>query len=68
MTQWVRCHWNPHVEGLTMLLLDQHKVQKTPTIEGLLFSECNTTTVLIPPGCTSLVQLLDVVFNAPFKR
>ena len=50
-----------------MLLLDQYKAQKTPTIEGLLSSECNTTTMLIPPGCTSLVQPLDVVFNAPFK-
>ena len=67
MTQWVRHHWKPHVEGPKMLLLDQHKAQKTPTIEGLLSSECNTTTVLIPPGCISLVQPLDVVFNAPFK-
>ena len=66
MTQWVKHHWKPHVEGPTMLLLDQHKAQKTPTI-SLLFSECNTTTVLIPPGC-SLVQPLDLVFNTPFKH
>ena len=23
MTQWVRCHWKPHVEDPTMVLLDQ---------------------------------------------
>ena len=67
MIQWVRHHWKPRVEGPTMLLLDQHKAQKTPSIESLLSSECNTA-VLIPPGCTSLVQPLDVVFNAPFKH
>ena len=64
----VRHQWKPHVEGPTMLCLDQHKAQNTPSIEGLLSSECNTTAVLIPPGCTSLVQPLDVVANAPFKR
>ena len=66
--QWVRHHWKPHVEGPTVLLLDQCKAQKTPSIESLLSSECNTTSVLIPPGCTSLVQPLDVIFNAPFKH
>ena len=59
--------WKPHVEGPTMLCLDQHKAQKTPSIEGLISSECNTTAVLIPPGCTILVQPKDVVVNAPFK-
>jgi len=50
-----------------MLCFDQHKVQKTPSIEGLLSSECNTTAVLIPLRCTSLVQSLDVAVNVPFK-
>jgi len=30
--------------------------------------ECNTEVVLVPPGCTSLVQPLDVAFNAGFKN
>ena len=63
----VKHQWKPHVEGPKMLCLDQHKAQKTPSIEGLLSSECNTTAVLIPPGCTILVQPKDVVVNAPFK-
>lgn len=28
MIQWVRHHWKPHIEGPTMLLLDQHKAQR----------------------------------------
>ena len=68
MIYWVKRHWKPHVQGPTLLCLDQHKAQKTPSIESLLAVDCNTTTALIPPGCTSLVQPLDVVFNAPFKR
>ena len=62
---WVRHHWKSQVEGTTLLLLDQHKAQKTSSLENLS-SEYNTTTVLIPPGCTSLVWPLDVVFNTPF--
>ena len=68
MIRWVKHQWKPCIEGPTMLCLDQHKAQKTPSIEGLLSSECETTAILIPPGCTSLVQPLDVVVNAPFKR
>jgi len=51
-----------------MLLLDHYKAQKTPTVLIMLNDECNTTTVLVPPGCTSLVQPLDVVLNGPFKQ
>ena len=29
---------------------------------------CKTTVVLVPAGCTSLVQPLDVVFNREFKN
>lgn len=68
MIRRVRYQWKPYVEGFIMLYLDQCKAQKTPSIEGLLSSECNTTSMLIPPGCTSLLQPLDVVVNAPFKR
>ena len=68
MTDWVRNFWKPNVHGEMLLTLDQHKAQKTPSVISKLKDECNTTTVLIPPGCTSLVQPLDVVFNGPFKK
>ena len=50
-----------------MLVMDVHKAQTTDTIKHMLRSVCNTEPVLVPPGTTSLVQPVDVVFNAPFK-
>jgi len=50
-----------------ILLPDHHKVQRTPLVLTMLKDECNAITVLVPPGCTSLVQPLGVVFNGPFK-
>lgn len=32
-----------------------------------LLQECSTDSVLVPSGCNSLVQPIDVVFNKPFK-
>ena len=68
MVNWVCNYWNPCVEGEMTLLLDDYKAQKTPSVLTMLNDECSTITVGIPPGCTSLVQPLDVVFNAPFKE
>ena len=44
-----------------------HKAKKTDRIKQLL-GECHTTPVFVPAGCTSIVQPLDVSFNAPFKK
>ena len=68
MTDWVCNFWKPNVCGQMLLTLDQHKAQKTPSVLSKLNDECNTATVLIPAGCTSLVQPLDVVFNGSFKK
>ena len=50
----------------TLLITDIHQAQTTNAIKDLL-RECNTDLVLVPAGCTSLVQPIDVVFNKPFK-
>ena len=55
MIYWAREHWKSHVDDPAL------KAQITPSIEGLLTTGCNTTTALNPPGCTSLVQPLDVI-------
>ena len=67
MTYWARHCWKPHIEAPTFLILDEHKAQKTDALMDIHRLKCRTTPVLVPAGCTSLVQPLDVVFNAPFK-
>ena len=67
MERWIRTSWKPYVKEEILLVLDLHKAQKTDRIKQLL-GECHTTTVFVPAGCTSIVQPLDVSFNAPFKK
>ena len=50
-----------------LLALDVHKAQTTDAIQECLRKDCKTEPVFIPAGTTSLVQPMDVVFNAPFK-
>lgn len=68
MAHWVKTCWKPNVKEEAMLVLDVHKAQMTDNIKSALLRDCNTTPVYVPPGCTSLVQPLDVVVNAPFKK
>jgi hypothetical protein len=67
MKTWIHQQWKPACEGNMMLVLDVHRAQKTDNIQQFLRSECNTEPVFVPAGTTSLVQPVDVVFNAPFK-
>ncbi len=67
MKWWIRHCWKPYLQDETLLILDVHTAQKTEDIKSLL-TECDTIPVFVPPGCTSLVQPLDVSFNAPFKK
>ena len=67
MERWIRTSWKPYVKEEILLVLDLHKAQKTDRIKHLL-RECHTTPVFVPAGCTSIVQPLDVSFNASFKK
>ena len=49
-----------------MLILDSFAVHIMPTVKQRL-KEINTVPVVIPGGCTSKVQPLDVSLNKPFK-
>ena len=62
--------WKPWVSldnTPNLLVADMYRVQKTDKILDML-KKCNTTTALVPPGCTSLIQPLDVALNAQFKQ
>jgi hypothetical protein len=67
MVHWIKDSWNPIIKEETMLVIDVHRAQTTDNINALL-KDCKTTPVHVPPGTTSLVQPVDVVFNAPFKK
>lgn len=58
--------WKLACNGNMLFVLDEHKAQTTDEIRRCL-EQCNTEQVVIPPGTTSLVQQVDVVFNLPFK-
>ena len=50
-----------------LLVFDRHKAQTTYTVLESLRNQHSTSTVIVPAGATSLVQPIDVSFNAPFK-
>ena len=67
MAHWIRGCWRPKIVPNTLLIADVHRAQTIQGIKDLLL-QCNTDLLLVPPGCTSLVQPMDVVFNKPFKN
>lgn len=64
---WIHQQWKSACLGDKMLVLDVHRAQKTEEIQKHLREECKTEPVFVPAGTTSLVQPVDVAFNAPFK-
>lgn len=66
MINWIRLQWANACEGPNMIVLDVHRAQKTDNVSSE-FEATGTIPVYVPPGCTSLVQPLDVSFNSPFK-
>ena len=65
--RWNVQQWKPACDDHMLLVLDAHKAQTTSKIQSYLQTQCSTETVVVPAGTTSLVQPVDVVFNAPFK-
>ena len=49
-----------------ILIADVHRAQQTDSVKVLL-KKHKTSLVNIPPGCTSRVQVDDVLINKPFK-
>ena len=77
MKEYLKHIWQPYVEetaerlGLpdhnALLLLDSFKAHTTDSITKMM-KEQDTTHCIIPGGCTSKLQPLDVSINKPFKQ
>ena len=59
--------WSPYVSGkLALLSLDTFSAHFTDRVRGA-FANCNTKLLLMPGGCTSVLQPPDISINKPFK-
>ena len=68
MLEWIDKVWSPYVSGKPALLsLDTFSGHLTDSVRKA-FSKCNTKLLVIPGGCTSVLQLLDLSINKPFKN
>jgi hypothetical protein len=67
MVAWINQVWIPETRGeRCLLLLDHYKVHLTALTRKLL-EDAGTECYFVPPGCTCVVQPLDVGINKPMK-
>lgn len=77
MVVYLQKIWKPYVNRVaeeveltdtaSLLVLDSFKAHTTDAVQNTL-EEINTKAPVIPGGCTSKVQPLDVCVNKPFKQ
>ena len=67
MLEWIELVWEPATEGKrALLVLDSFSAHITNDVKKKL-KDINTVPLIIPGGCTSKIQPLDVSLNKPFK-
>ena len=67
MKQWITKVWIVYTKKQpSLLILDSFSAHMTEAITSM-FERFNTTVLVIPGGCTSVLQPLDVSVNRPFK-
>ena len=67
MKQWITRVWVQYTKKRpSLLVLNSFSAHVTEEIQ-VMFARCNTTVIVIPGGCTSVLQPLDVSINRPFK-
>ena len=68
--EWLKVVWGNRPGGLrtkaSLLVWDQFRAHLCDSVKTEL-KELNTSQAVIPGGCTSLLQPLDVCINKPFK-
>ena len=67
MLLWIKEVWQTYTKGRhALLVLDSFRAHLTNSVK-VAFAKVNTTICVIPGGCTSVLQPLDVSLNKPFK-
>lgn len=67
MKEWIVNVWAAYTKKKrALLVLDSFSAHLCDAIQEL-FRKYNTTVIVIPGGCTSVLQPLDVSINRPFK-
>ena len=67
MIEWINKVWLPYVgKNRALLCLDTFSAHLTETVRDK-FAKIGTKLLVIPGGCTSVLQPLDVSLNKPFK-
>ena len=65
-------HWLVHVYGKEckhrLLIVNSYKPHRSETSMEVVKEHCNAECVIIPGGCTSIVQPMDCCINKPFKE
>ena len=65
--QWITKVWVQYTKKRpSLLVLDSFSAHLTEETQAM-FARCNTTVIVIPGGCTLVLQYLDVSINCPFK-
>ena len=67
--QWNNCFINPLTNDSSrkILIADVHRAQQTGKVKCFLKKKTTYRLINVPPGCTSRVQPLDVVFTNRLK-
>ena len=63
---WLRRDFKSEEQN-RLLILDQYRPHASTETADILSAECNTARVMIPGGCTSIVQPMDRSVDKPFK-
>ncbi len=67
MFEWITKVWIPYVgKNRALLCLDTFSAHLTEAVREE-FTRIGTKLLIIPGGCTSVLQALDVSLNKPFK-
>ena len=67
MAEWIQLCLRPYTESKPAIcVLDSFRGHITPAVKAAM-RKCNAVPAVIPGGCTSILQPLDISINKPFK-